>query len=155
MFSLKCPRTVSTPSTSSILPPSRPPVPPAHPSAKQIGAYDRSLPKGDQLNGKIVTVINRSEIVGRPVSAMLANDGADVYSADIDSIYLMRRGKLLETEETVESACRCVKKGGGAGKMRGVVIMRRRTAKRGAETVKRRGERRRKGGGFFRRSLLC
>jgi hypothetical protein len=44
---------------------------------------------------------------------MLANDGADVYSADIDSIYLMRRGKLLETEETVESACRYDEKGCG------------------------------------------
>jgi len=32
--------------------------------------------------------------------------GADVYSIDISSIYLMRKGKLLETTETAESACR-------------------------------------------------
>ena len=28
--------------------------------------------------GKVVTVVNRSEIVGRPLSAMMANDGAEV-----------------------------------------------------------------------------
>ena len=72
----------------------------------EVGAYDKALPKGDQMRGKVVTVINRSEIVGRPVAAMLANDGADVYSADIDSLYLFRRGKLLTTEETVETACK-------------------------------------------------
>ncbi len=56
------------------------------------------------MDGKIVTVINRSEIVGRPLAAMLANDGADVYSVDINSIYLFRGGKLRKVEdETVES----------------------------------------------------
>ena len=30
---------------------------------------------------------------------MLANDGASVYSVDIDSIYLMKRGQLIEAEE--------------------------------------------------------
>lgn len=53
-----------------------------------------------------ITVINRSDIVGRPLAALLANDGADVYSVDIDSLYLFRRGKLIKTEETPESACR-------------------------------------------------
>jgi methylenetetrahydrofolate dehydrogenase (NAD+) len=60
------------------------------------------------MAGKVVTVINRSEIVGRPLAAMLANDGADVYSVDINSIYLFRGGKLLKCpNETPES---CVKK---------------------------------------------
>ncbi len=35
------------------------------------------------LDGVTACVINRSDIVGRPLSAMLANDGARVYSLDI------------------------------------------------------------------------
>jgi len=40
-------------------------------------------------------VINRSEVVGRPLAALLANDGARVFSVDIDSIqeYTKRPGK--------------------------------------------------------------
>ncbi len=48
------------------------------------------------MKGKNVCVINRSEVVGRPLAAMLANDGADVYSIDISSTYLMKRGKMIE-----------------------------------------------------------
>ncbi|SPO25875.1 related to MTD1 - methylenetetrahydrofolate dehydrogenase (NAD+) [Ustilago trichophora] len=51
-----------------------------------IGVYDRDLPYGDRLYGKTITVINRSEVVGRPLAALLSNDGAKVYSVDIDSI---------------------------------------------------------------------
>ncbi|KDN44106.1 NAD(P)-binding protein [Tilletiaria anomala UBC 951] len=51
-----------------------------------MGIYDFSLPYGDRLYGKTVTVINRSEVVGRPLAALLANDGARVFSIDIDSI---------------------------------------------------------------------
>jgi len=68
------------------------------------GCYDKSRPMGKHMENKIVTVINRSEIVGRPLAAMLANDGADVYSVDINSIYLFRGGRLHKVEnETVES----------------------------------------------------
>lgn len=38
------------------------------------------------------TVINRSEIMGRPLAAMLALKGADVYSVDENSILLFRHG---------------------------------------------------------------
>lgn len=51
-----------------------------------VGVYDRDLPYGDRLYGKTITVINRSEVVGRPLAALLSNDGAKVYSIDIDSI---------------------------------------------------------------------
>ena len=71
----------------------------------QVGVYDKDLPKRRQAEGKVVTVINRSPIVGHPVAAMLANDGADVYSVDVDSIYLMRRGEMRNTRATVETAC--------------------------------------------------
>ncbi|KAL3914115.1 MAG: hypothetical protein SGILL_006227 [Bacillariaceae sp.] len=71
------------------------------------GCYDSSKPVGRKLAGKTVTVINRSEIVGRPLAAMLSNDGADVYSVDINSIYLFRGGRLQQCDETPES---CVRK---------------------------------------------
>jgi len=61
---------------------------------EHLEVYDRTLPMGDRMNGKVVTVVNRSEIVGRPLAAMLANDGAEVVSVDIDSVYVFRRGKL-------------------------------------------------------------
>jgi len=35
------------------------------------------------LSGKQVTIFNRSEVVGRPLAFMMANDGARVYSFDI------------------------------------------------------------------------
>src|SRR5690606_25293640 len=76
-------------------------------SMEALGLYDESLPVGDRMRGKTVTVVNRSEVVGRPLAAMLANDGADVYSVDVDSIYLMRRGKMLPANDvTVEQAVR-------------------------------------------------
>jgi methylenetetrahydrofolate dehydrogenase (NAD+) len=73
------------------------------------GCYDKSQPVGKHLQGKIVTVINRSEIVGRPLAAMLANDGAVVYSIDINNIYKFSEGQLhkVEKDETPES---CVRK---------------------------------------------
>ena len=75
---------------------------------EHLGEYDEKQPVGERLAGRTITVINRSEIVGRPLAAMLANDGADVYSCDIDSIYLMKRGQLIECPgETSES---CVRK---------------------------------------------
>lgn len=53
---------------------------------EHIGVYNRILPYGDRAYGKTVTVINRSEVVGRPLAALLANDGARVFSVDIDTI---------------------------------------------------------------------
>jgi len=61
---------------------------------EHLDAYDSSLPVGDRMQNKTIVVVNRSEVVGRPLAAMLANDGATVYSIDIDSVYEFRRGKL-------------------------------------------------------------
>lgn len=76
------------------------------------GVYDQSKPMGKHLEGKIITVINRSEIVGRPLAAMLANDGAHVYSIDINSIILLKGGRLYKCseEETPESCVRKVRR---------------------------------------------
>jgi methylenetetrahydrofolate dehydrogenase (NAD+) len=124
-------------------------MPAPRPHARQL----ISLPVGERLEGKVVTIINRSEIVGRPLGAMLANDGqssapssaarttcpaasmqevmplcpaslthtarncvvevqircptgATIYSVDIDTIYTFKRGQLLKTDDTPESAVR-------------------------------------------------
>ncbi|KAG8972027.1 hypothetical protein FRC05_010440 [Tulasnella sp. 425] len=51
-----------------------------------MGVYNILLPYGDRAYGRTVTVINRSEVVGRPLAALLSNDGARVFSVDIDSV---------------------------------------------------------------------
>ncbi|KAI9302474.1 hypothetical protein BJ944DRAFT_167206 [Cunninghamella echinulata] len=75
-----------------------------------IGVYNSVLPYGNRLYGRTITVVNRSEIVGRPLAAMLANDGAKVYSVDINGIQLFTRGngihlqahKVEDIDETLE-----------------------------------------------------
>ncbi|KAJ7872075.1 hypothetical protein B0H13DRAFT_2253599, partial [Mycena leptocephala] len=53
---------------------------------EHVGVYNKILPYGDRAYGRTITVINRSEVVGRPLAALLANDGARVFSVDIDSV---------------------------------------------------------------------
>lgn len=69
------------------------------------GCYDKLKPLGRHMDGRVVTIINRSEIVGRPLAALLANDGADVYSVDINSIYLFRGGRLHKCEDETPESC--------------------------------------------------
>jgi len=71
-----------------------------------IGVYNKHLSICNQLKGKTITVINRSIVVGHPIAAMLANDGANVYSVDLNTIYFMRKGKMLNTSITLEDACK-------------------------------------------------
>ena len=47
-----------------------------------------SLPIGNRMDGKVVTIINRSEIVGRPLGALLANDGQWVFWGSFACFYL-------------------------------------------------------------------
>jgi len=54
--------------------------------------YNTILPYGNRLHGRTITVINRSEVVGRPLAALLANDGAHVYSVDISDVQEFTRG---------------------------------------------------------------
>lgn len=58
-----------------------------------IGVYNSILPYGNRLFGRTITIVNRSEIVGRPLAALLANDGASVYSVDITGIEHFTRGE--------------------------------------------------------------
>merc|ERR1711974_7565 len=75
-----------------------------------LDVYDSQLPVGNRMEGKVAVVVNGSVVVGRPVAVMLANDGATVYSIDIDNIYIFRRGKLdvppagTSMEEVVQGA---------------------------------------------------
>lgn len=57
--------------------------------------YNTILPYGNRLHGRTITVINRSEVVGRPLAALLANDGACVYSVDINDVQQFTRGQGL------------------------------------------------------------
>jgi methylenetetrahydrofolate dehydrogenase (NAD+) len=60
-----------------------------------LNIYNTVLPFGNRLHGHTITVINRSEVVGRPLAALLANDGARVYSVDINDVQEFHRGEGL------------------------------------------------------------
>jgi 5,10-methylene-tetrahydrofolate dehydrogenase/methenyl tetrahydrofolate cyclohydrolase len=52
---------------------------------------------GRPLEGKTITIFNRSEVVGRPLAAMLAHDGARVFSFDIGGPILFGPNGMAET----------------------------------------------------------
>ncbi len=58
---------------------------------------------GQTFAGKKIAIFNRSDVVGRPLAYMLKNDGATVYSFDIDGGVLMRK-KGKEAPITREEA---------------------------------------------------
>ncbi|KAF4594466.1 Methylenetetrahydrofolate dehydrogenase [Ophiocordyceps camponoti-floridani] len=58
--------------------------------------YNPILAPGNRLFGKTITVINRSEVNGRPLAALLANDGATVYSVDVTGVQLFTRGQGIK-----------------------------------------------------------
>lgn len=63
---------------------------------EHLQIYNPILAYGNRLFGKTITVINRSEVNGRPLAALLANDGATVYSVDITGVQLFTRGKGIK-----------------------------------------------------------
>ena len=71
--------------------------------------YDPTKPIGKRFEGVTVTIINRSQIMGRPLASLLANDGACVYSVDEHSIVMIKPGKKLDRYFQVEKNVRsCV-----------------------------------------------
>lgn len=66
--------------------------------------YNIILPYGNRLFGHSITVVNRSEVVGRPLAALLANDGACVYSVDVTGVQQFTRGEGIKKKrhEVVE-----------------------------------------------------
>lgn len=61
--------------------------------------YNTILEYGRRLYGRRITVINRSEVVGRPLAALLANDGAEVYSVDVTGVQKFSRGSGLRKQQ--------------------------------------------------------
>lgn len=61
-----------------------------------LNIYNKILPFGNRLFGHTICVVNRSEVVGRPLAALLANDGACVYSVDITGVQKFTRGEGLK-----------------------------------------------------------
>jgi methylenetetrahydrofolate dehydrogenase (NAD+) len=54
--------------------------------------YNTILPFGNRLFGHTVCVIKCSEVVGRLLAGLLANDGAHVYSVDVTGVQQFPRG---------------------------------------------------------------
>lgn len=69
-----------------------------------LNIYNTILPYGNRLFGHTICVVNRSEVVGRPLAALLANDGACVYSVDVTGVQKFTRGEGLKkrTHEVVD-----------------------------------------------------
>lgn len=69
-----------------------------------LKVYNTILPYGNRLFGHSITVVNRSEVVGRPLAALLANDGACVYSVDVNGVQQFTRGEgiRMKKHEVVE-----------------------------------------------------
>ncbi|KAI0136380.1 hypothetical protein BJ170DRAFT_574185 [Xylariales sp. AK1849] len=63
---------------------------------EHLQIYNSILPYGNRLFGKTITVINRSEVNGRPLAALLANDGATVYSVDLTGLQVFTRGQGIK-----------------------------------------------------------
>ncbi len=60
---------------------------------ESLQIYNSIIPYGSRLFGKTITLVNRSEVNGRPLAALLANDGATVYSVDLTGVQLFTRGR--------------------------------------------------------------
>lgn len=63
-----------------------------------LKVYNSLLNYGNRLYGKNIVIVNRSEVVGRPLAALLANDGATVYSVDISNIQVFTRGEGIKMQ---------------------------------------------------------
>lgn len=66
---------------------------------EHLHIYNTFLDYGKRLFGRRITVINRSEVVGRPLAALLANDGAEVYSVDVTGVQHFSRGSGLRNQK--------------------------------------------------------
>ena len=60
----------------------------------EVGVYRENVAR--PVEGKRVTIFNRSEVNGRPLAVMMSNDGARVYSFDINGPLLFENAKPYE-----------------------------------------------------------
>jgi len=73
---------------------------------EHLSLFVPGAPQGTQARGKIVTIFNRSEVVGRPLAALLAHDGATVHSFDVDGVVLYEGTATKESRITRREALR-------------------------------------------------
>lgn len=66
---------------------------------EDLGEY-----RAGSMQGKQVTIFNRSEVIGRPLAVMMSNDGATVYSIDENGPLLFRNGDPEETDISRKAA---------------------------------------------------
>ena len=73
--------------------------------------FDLLKPLGRRFEGVTVTIVNRSQLLGRPLASLLANDGATVYSVDADGIVLIKPGGTMDRCFRVDASVQaCVEK---------------------------------------------
>lgn len=61
---------------------------------ESLHVYDLAKGPRRHAEGLVATIFNRSEVVGRPLAALMAHDGARVYSFDIDGVVRYERGEI-------------------------------------------------------------
>lgn len=67
-----------------------------------VGIYKEDVER--PIEGRLVTIFNRSEVNGRPLAVMMSNDGAGVYSFDINGPLLFENAKPYEVKITRKEA---------------------------------------------------
>ncbi|KAK4521883.1 protein phosphatase regulator [Mucor velutinosus] len=72
-----------------------------------INQYKATLPYGTRLKDQTITIINRSEIVGRPLAALLANEGATVYSVDQSNVQTFTELDSENKCKTIDTDLKC------------------------------------------------
>ena len=68
----------------------------------EVGVYAENVER--PIEGKCVTIFNRSEVNGRPLAVMMSNDGARVYSFDINGPLMFEDAKPFETRVSRKEA---------------------------------------------------
>lgn len=68
----------------------------------EIGIYDVHQDK--PISNKTVTIFNRSEVIGRPLAVMMSNDGAKVFSFDVNGPLTFESAQASETDITRRDA---------------------------------------------------
>ncbi|KAI9471900.1 MAG: hypothetical protein EXX96DRAFT_602526 [Benjaminiella poitrasii] len=74
-----------------------------------LNVYKTSSEYGRQLKDRTVTIINRSEIVSKPLAALLANEGARVFSVDLNGVqnFMKEIDKEPCTHNVIDTRLKC------------------------------------------------
>lgn len=64
---------------------------------KFLKIYDDKLGYGNRLQNRNILIMNRSNVVGKPLAVLLAKEGAIVYSYDIDTLQVFSKSDSPKT----------------------------------------------------------